>query len=166
MMNAIRTEKRRSIYEIYDVPYDDIIVDGVSFDELLDSMIPGRGIKGLVTATSGWLIDEKDEDLVWERLIPPIDTKNICPLLICPDDQDFSCTTIVVEIENSCATLKWNRVGINKSYEFGKYDLIGRDVYWFPDIEPFEFGAEEYRNAIKTIRGNRGLSKKVGNDQE
>ncbi len=57
-MNAIRTEKKKSIYEIYDVPYDDIMVDGVSFDELLDSMIPGRGIKGLVPAKSGRLIDK------------------------------------------------------------------------------------------------------------
>jgi hypothetical protein len=154
-MNAIRTEKKKSIYEIYNVPYDDIIIDGVSVDELLDSMIPGKGIKGLVPATSGWLIDEKDEDIVWERMIPPIYSKRICPLLICPDDQDFSCTTIVIEIENTRTTLNWNRVGINKRYEYRKYDLIGMDVEWFPAIEPFEFDAEEYRNTFRKIRENR-----------
>jgi hypothetical protein len=155
MMNAIRTEKKKSIYEIYDVPYDDIIVDGVSFDELLDSMIPGRGIKGLVPAMSGWLIDKKDEDLVWGRLIPPLQSVQICPLLICPDDQDYFCTTIVVEIENSLTTFRWNRVGINKRYELRKYELIGMDVEWFPDIKPFEFDADEYRNTINRIRENR-----------
>jgi hypothetical protein len=88
-------------------------------------------------------------------MIPPINSIKICPLLICPDDQDFSCTTIVVEIENGRTTLKWNRVGINKCYEFRKYDLIERDVEWFPDIGPFEFNAEEYSNMVKTIRENR-----------
>ena len=131
-MNKIKTEKKNSIYEIFDIPYDDLVIDGVTIDEWLDSKIPDNNIKGLVPTVSGWFLDDKDEEIIWERIIPENNQKTICPILICPDDQDYYCTTIVVEIENTKDRIFWNKFGLNKKYEFRKYQTIGEEVDWYP----------------------------------
>ena len=154
-MNKIETRKRYSIYKIYDIPYDEIYIDDVSLDELIEKIMPNNQIRGLVPATSGWFEDEKDEEIVWERIIPSEGMKSICPILICPDDQDYYCTTIVVEIENTKDRIFWNRFGYNKKYEFRKYATIGIEVDWFLGFERMEFDYSEYVNVMRTIKENR-----------
>jgi len=151
-MNTIETKVKSSMYEIYDVPFDDIVIDGISIDAWLDSTIPNRGIKGLAPTTSGWLMNKHDEKIVWDRLFPADNQTTICPILICPDDNDFWCTTIVVEIEAKGDFVYWNRFGLNKKYEFEKYDTIGSDVEWFQSVGRLKFNANEYSETFNLIK--------------
>ncbi|WP_124033404.1 hypothetical protein [Herpetosiphon llansteffanensis] len=48
---------------------------------------------------------------VWERVLALEETPTIVPFLMCPDDCDFSCTIIVVEVIASATTVSWQRVG-------------------------------------------------------
>jgi len=151
-MNKISTIKKYSIYDVFDIPYNDIVIDNLSIDELFDLLLPNNSIKGLVPTVSGWFIDEKDEEIVWQRILPNIGEKTICPILICPDDQDYFCTTIVVEIENNENKIRWNRIGVNKKYEFRNYESIGSEVDWFLNGMNLEFEIEEYKNTLAIIK--------------
>lgn len=154
-MNTIKTDKRLSIYKIYDKPYDEIFIDELPLDEYLDKIYPGKDIKGLVPTISGWLIDKKDEEIVWDRIIPTSNLNTICPILVCPDDQDYYCTTVVVEIENREDIITWKRFGFNKKYDFRNYEMIGKEVEWFEDVIKLDFYYIEYKHVITKIRSNK-----------
>lgn len=155
ILNQIQTKIKKSIYKVFDVPYYDIYIDGITIDDFLDERNPMKNLKGLVPTTSGWFLDEKDEEIVWERILPVENGKTLCPILICPDDQDYYCTTIVVEIENKLGKIFWNRFGFNKKYEFRNYDTIGKEVDWLKNTEVLEFDKDEYKKIVNLIKENK-----------
>lgn len=70
------------------------------------------------------------------------------PILLCPDDFDFSCTVIVVEVVCIEDKVIWRKFGIDTtSFEIDEIALpkyIGKNVDWFANIGPFEFSRTEY----------------------
>lgn len=148
-MNKITIENNKSIYEIYDVEYKEIKIDGKFSSEYFSELLKDEGIKGLVPPYSGWTINKKDEQFVKELL----NQKGvvICPILICPDDQDFTCTTVVVEIVKIDAIIKWNRVGYDVGYKYPEFETIGKVVDWKKEMK-IEFLPEEYNRVIESIR--------------
>jgi hypothetical protein len=69
---------------------------------------------------------------------------------MCPDDCDFSCSLIVVEIENWGGSVKWNRMGIDKSVSL-ETEKVGTKVDWFYKFGELEFAAEEYSEMIEAF---------------
>ena len=82
---------------------------------------------------------------------PEKGTKRNCPILMCPDDCDFSCILIIAEIENTGSTVKWNKIGVDKMKEY-EAEKIGTTVKWFEKVEPLEFGIAEYKSMIEEFK--------------
>ena len=151
-MNSILIRKNRSIYPIYDFTYPDIAIDGIFLDERLDQMYPGKNIRGLVPPFSGWLSDPDNELILWDRVLPPPGEIAVLPLLICPDDQDYDCLTIVTKVSIVGDHVQWQDFGFDHSYECMKPEMIGTAVEWFPHKDRFLFSLQEYREAIECLR--------------
>ena len=106
-MNTIKAKIDKSDYEIYD-DFLNVEIDGYWLDEKLDQLYPNNFYKGLIPTLLFALEIEAEKEVVWERILPKEKSTSICPILMCPDDCDFSCTIIVAEIETSKHFIKWN----------------------------------------------------------
>lgn len=146
-MNSIKAKIQKSEYGYND--YLQIVIDGNYIDELLEEKFPSNLYKGLVPTITSWMECKSERKIVWDRIIPMINSSANAPILMCPDDCDFSCTIIVAEIENLGNKIIWKRLGIDKTkYENNCPEKIGSNVEWFQKIEQFEFEFYEYRNVI------------------
>ena len=97
-MNRIQAIRGKSEYSLSD--HLMIAVDGRPLDQHINVFdIEGRhGYNGLVPTLLDWLESEQERAVVWTRILPEIGATTICPVLMCPDDCDFSCTIVVAEI--------------------------------------------------------------------
>jgi len=134
-----------------------IFLNGERLDQFLTSNV-SPSFLGLIPS---WLdfYDENfepsmaEKEYVWEKT--KLDDKvKILPILLCPDDFDFSCTVIVVEVINESDIVVWNRFGIDMT----KFDpnekewpkkYVGKTVEWFDNSRPYIFDKEEYINCIE-----------------
>jgi hypothetical protein len=149
-MNIIKAKIDKSDYEIYD-DFLNIEIDGYWLDEKLDELYPNNMYKGLIPTLLFAMEIEQEKDIVWKRISPNNNTKEICPILLCPDDCDFSCTLIVAEIEKGDGIINWHRMGIDKTTEFDAYK-VGSNVDWFDKIEPLQFDKSEYQVMIEKFK--------------
>ena len=77
---------------------------------------------------------------------------------MCPDDNDFSCTLIVAEIENCGKTIKWNRLGVDKTTEYNA-EKVGSKVEWFEKINGLEFTKSEYEIMLTEFKKQYQIEK-------
>ena len=137
-----------------------IFINGTRLDEIL-SKIEASNL-GLVPSLLDWYDEsfppsKKEKQYVWGQAKLEGETK-ILPILLCPDDFDFSCTTIVVEVIDRGETVLWNRFGVDVTefspdeVELPKY--IGKKVNWFLDIKPFVFSKSEYVKCLDSFEHN------------
>lgn len=84
-------------------------------DEFLKDL---KSFNGLCPAWSKELNFKGDIHFVWELIHREKTT--ILPILLCPEDLDFSCIVIVVEVEKTKDFVYWNRIGyvIHKNEDF------------------------------------------------
>lgn len=97
------------------------IIDGVSLPEWLDKHLENTDDKYVKSAVvkfdelyPAWNHDiefKGDVRFVWELIGME---KSPLPILLCPDDTDFSCIVIVVDVEKTKDFVYWNRVGYVK----------------------------------------------------
>ncbi|NLR95077.1 hypothetical protein [Flammeovirga agarivorans] len=140
-MNTIKVEIDTSEYGADD--FANYRIDNYWLDEKLDELYPNKFYGGTIpTLLFGMEIPE-EEKVVKKRILPEIDKTVICPILMCPDDLDFSCTLIVAEIQNCGTTIKWNRIGIDKTTESDP-ENVGSKVKWFQKMDKLEFDKHEY----------------------
>ena len=128
-------------------------IDGFWLDEKLDEIYPGKNYKGLVPTLKEMIIP-REQELIWERILPAEGEKTICPILMCPDDCDFSCTILVAEIENWGDTILWNRIGLNIPIS-STPDTVGIKVDWFQKIGGLEFERKEYDEMLEAFKSGR-----------
>jgi len=128
-----------------------IYINGIRLDEMLARQ-EDETFLGLVPAWLDWYDDDfapsrMEKEYVLRRMIPT-DTATQTPVLLCPDDFDFSCTAIVAEVVCVDDHVFWKRMGIDVTpYDaeetvWPKY--IGRNVRWFTHCNGFVFDKEEY----------------------
>lgn len=128
----------------------------------LDAILAEKADKSFLGLIPAWLdyYDEsyepsrKEKEYVWQQTKLESSTK-VLPILLCPDDFDFSCTTIVVEVIDDKGTVIWNRFGVDITrYQADETELpkyIGKEVRWFSNVEPFVFSKTDYRNVIEAF---------------
>lgn len=80
-----------------------------------------------------------DVRFVWKLLEQE---KIILPIYMCPEDLDFSCIVIVVEVEKSNDVVYWNRVGLVhiKDYNFSvekSKGILNLDSYTYADWKKY-----------------------------
>lgn len=157
-MDRIQAALRTSRY--IDEPHLVMLVYGEPLDEVIASALlagPGssewrfhgyNALRGLVTTLDKSLIDEADRQLAWERILPVTGETTKAPILVCPDDLDFDCTTVVVEVLRLPATVTWSRFGFDRS----PWGEVGTEVRWLASVAGFEFSIENYEAFLSQAR--------------
>jgi hypothetical protein len=130
-------------------PHPVLAIDGLSLDIWLSSKINQPDILNLVPA-QGWLLEDQDLETAWRRLTPyGEECSTITPLLICPDDMDFVCTTVVVEQEVTIDKIIWLRFG----FAFDRPgDQVGATVKWFRENSSVRFNRSEFEQAVVQLK--------------
>ena len=137
-----------------DAAHGVIVVDGKPLDELLDTWWPGQSLAGLIPALVTGLPNPEEEALIWSRALPPADARSVAPILLCPDDLDFSCTVVVAEVTTDASSVTWSRVGLDTGAA-GPPSAIGSPVEWSSAIKPLVFDRLAYEAVLDCFRRAR-----------
>lgn len=109
----------------------------------------GNDYQDLICA---WLqMDDSSDEMTTRNLAHR--EQAVVPVLMCPDDADFSCTIIVVEVVKSKTVVSWNRVGLLT-------DASTMSAEWFADFPTFKFLRSQYEGVVKAFfsrETHRGL---------
>ncbi len=155
-MNTIKVEIDK--HEYVTDNYANYKIDDFWLDEKLEELYPGNMYDGIIPTLLFGMVIPKEEKVVWDRILPLQNETTICPILMCPDDLDFSCTLIVAEIQNYGKTIKWNRIGIDKTTEYDA-EKVGSKVDWFEEINGFEFVKTEYETMLSEFKKHYKIDK-------
>ena len=150
-MNKIGVIKGKSEYSLND--HLIITVDGRPLDDFINHFdLNGQHLyKGLVPTLLDWLDNQDEKRVVWTRILPAIGQTNIGPILMCPDDCNFLCTTVVAEIKRTEKTIEWTRLGTNASPTNKSVEKMGQEVNWFPGLH-FSFDTNNYLDCIESFK--------------
>lgn len=136
-----------------------IYIDDKRLDEILSQEVQKEYL-GLIPAwlnfyDKAFAPSMKEKEYVWKQT-QLSDRPVVLPILLCPDDFDFSCTVIVVEVVCIDDKVIWRRFGMDITpYDADETELpkyIGKKVNWFHDLGPFEFSKEEYLLCVSQFR--------------
>lgn len=156
-MNKIEGVLDHSDYEGY-CDYINFKIDNFWLDENLDELYPHKEFRGLIPTLVEWLNFQDEKEVVWKRILPNTNETSVCPILMCPDDCDFSCTIIVAEITNFGDYIKWNKLGIDKTKEFGA-EKVGSEVEWLDKVEELYFETSVYLKMINKFKESLEVDK-------
>lgn len=151
-MNQITLGINQSIYPIYDSPYREIKIDDAFIVDIILSQVSEAQqelLRGLVPAYGGWLYKPQEEQFVLQTLLPTQSSR--CPILICPDDQDFSCSVLLVEIVRQDELIHWKRLGWAKGEESSPQKLCAA-VEWIVNDLNKVFDCAEYAEVVDEIQ--------------
>ncbi|MCC6369716.1 MAG: hypothetical protein IT236_01795 [Bacteroidia bacterium] len=126
-------------------------IDDIWLDQELDTHFTNSAYHGLIPTLSFWLETEEEKQIVWNRILPDVGETLICPVLMCPDDCDFSCTLIVAEIVNTGEQILWTRLGLNRT-EDAAPDKVATKVEWFKGYKSFKFEMENYLQMLNDFK--------------
>jgi len=149
-MNIIEAKLDKSDYEIYD-DFLNIKIDGEWLDEKLGQLYPDEMYRGTIPTLLFAMEVDAESKIVWNRIFPDLNAKTVCPILMCPDDNDFSCTLIIAEIENNGKCITWNRLGVDITKDWDP-EKIGSEVRWFDGILPLQFTIDTYSSMIQAFK--------------
>jgi len=131
-----------------------IYINGVRFDEMLSKI--NESYRGLIPAWLDYYDREfapsmREKQYVLEKT-KLSDEPTLLPIMLCPDDFDFSCTVITVEVICEQDTVIWKRFGIDTTpFDSNETELpkcIGKEITWFCGIGPFVFAKSAYMQCI------------------
>jgi len=149
-VNKIEGIQDKSDYEDY-WDFINYRIDGYWLDELLDELYPNNMYKGLIPTLVYWMEREAEKAVVWKRILPNENETTICPVLMCPDDNDFSCTLIVAEIRNCGDLIQWKQIGIDKTKEWDA-EKVGSEVEWLDKFNELNFSKQDYLTMLETFK--------------
>jgi len=95
------------------------------------------------------MMNEHENRIAWE-LLKTTESKEcstIVPLLICPDDLDYTCTVIVVEQIQKDTQVIWKRLGIGVN----AIDGVVTAVQWINEKPILEFSRDEFDNSVAKL---------------
>ncbi len=149
-MNKIEGILDKSDYEDY-WDFINYHIDGYWLDEKLDELYPEQSYKGLIPTLVYWMDRNDEKEVVWKRILPDENETSVCPILMCPDDNDFSCTLIVAEIRNCGDIIQWKQLGSDKTSEW-EAEKVGSTVEWFDQIQELNFSKEDYLAMLEIFK--------------
>ena len=149
-MNKIEGILDKSDYEIYS-DFINYRIDDYWLDEKLDELYPGNMYKGLIPTLVNCMEQENEKAVVLKRILPNENETTICPILMCPDDNDFSCTLIVAEIRNCGQIIQWKQIGLDTTKEWDA-EKVGSKVEWFDKVSELNFSMADYLAMLETFK--------------
>ncbi len=141
-MNKIESILDKSDYEIYD-DFLNFRIDNIWLDEHLERLYPNEGYKGLIPTLLPYLDSKEEQNLVWNRILPKEKEPSICPILMCPDDCDFTCTLVVAEIINHGTHIQWRKIGLDRTNTW-ETEKVGSEVQWLEKVSTMNFDMDDY----------------------
>ncbi|WP_367872175.1 hypothetical protein [Luteolibacter sp. Populi] len=141
----IRAAEYRS--KFCDSPHLNLWVNGEPIQEWLHRQVPAGDLEGLVPAWLGWLNEDAEREIVRERMFPRVGETQLVPLLVCPDDLDFSCTLVIAEVSATGEDVVWERLGLDRTRSPDPSD-VGTQVEWFA-IPSIRFPRAVYLECVK-----------------
>jgi len=122
-------------------------IDSLSINDIINKEYNNH-TKGLVPPFLN-LMDESEEDFVWD--IFESDSKDIVilPILICSEDLDLCCIVLCVEVQKKKNSVQWLRFG----YRADEGKLNENSI--LDKIPSFEFDRYEYEDAIRAFKWKR-----------
>ena len=126
-----------------------IFVDDIRLDRWLSSKLDDKNYLGLIPTWLGWLLNPKEQEYVWMTTKLCKTKTTIVPFLICPDDLDFSCTVVVCEVKYTDTSVRWGRVGIDRT---GYPTYIGSDIDWLANVPSLQFLRQQYEECLNAFR--------------
>lgn len=120
-----------------------LFVDGQPLDGLLDTLVPGESLGGLIPAFHVEPL-MGEVRVVLSRFMPSPGAISIAPVLVCPEDLDFCCSLVVAEVACEHDQVRWIRVGYDLSMWRPDPEFVGEHVRWFGRCPPFVFRRESY----------------------
>lgn len=118
----------------FSLPQYQILIDGILLNDRLNELTGSKEFDLLVPPLE--LLDEKDQRETLRRLAL-YNTR--MPLLVCPDDMDFSCIVVSALVELQKDAVVW------KDFAFGLTELQ------YIHKPSFKFQKTEYEKFIKTF---------------
>lgn len=102
--------KAKVITTIYDYDELSIVINNKSIDTILFEITGDEQLLGLYPAWGNGLLWKNESNLIWELIGQSKGTCNI-PILLCPDDLDFSCTIIIAKVTKTGQGVVWENIG-------------------------------------------------------
>lgn len=131
--------------------YYQLAVDGILLESLALDLNPGAFQPGLVPTLLNWLRDPDQRQLVWSRILPQDESSVICPVLMCADDIDLYCITVIAEISVTQQHVHWTRLGAGHSVtDFPDFRLD--DIPWLTNWIPRRFCRSNYEDVLSDFR--------------
>ncbi|MFD2672308.1 hypothetical protein [Marinicrinis sediminis] len=133
--------------------HDVIVIDGKPLDAWLDEFYPDRVLRGLVPMILDWMVDEKEAKFVQDCFLSEKQMK-LLPVLMCPDDCDFSCTVIVAEVLMDGPYVIWKRMGqlVHQKEDWHNgIESSGGEVDWFDKVPVLKFDKEMYMENLASV---------------
>ena len=132
-----------------------LYINGRRLDQLLSEAVNDK-YSGLIPSWLSYYDEEympgrKEKAYVRNQTILS-ETPVILPILLCPDDFDFSCTVIVTEVFCTADTVIRKRFGADiTSFSPDEKELpqhIGKKIVWFNGTGPFGFKKSDYISCV------------------
>ncbi|MBW4422652.1 MAG: hypothetical protein KME13_26150 [Myxacorys californica WJT36-NPBG1] len=133
-------------------PHLVIAIDGTPLDAILTAAFSHQQFNGLVPTILGQLDDDRERQIVWQRILPIEEERSIAPILMCPNDRDFWCVIVLADILATPQTIHWQRLGIDQSLPVDLPEQIGKKVEWLDGIGPFAFDRGMYTQMLDVFR--------------
>jgi hypothetical protein len=147
-LNNIKAEFKKSTFS--ETEHLTIFIDGKPLDEFINNFYPNQDYLGLVPTFLNWLDNKQEREVVWSRIE---ESKQIVPILMCPDDCDLWCTVVVADTEIIDDKVIWKRLGLDKTDSNGfTANKIGTTVEWFDKIQPIVFSFNDYNKCISAFK--------------
>lgn len=146
-MNSIQAKMIKT--QCADDEYLMIFVDGIRLDKWIVNILDNNDFLNLIPTWLGWLLDLKEQEYVWTKTSLCERETTIVPILVCPDDLDFSCIVVVCEVKYIETSVQWKRIGIDTT---GIPNYIGKDIEWFRTIPLLEFPLNQYENCLNEFK--------------
>lgn len=143
-MNELKVIRASSRY--IDTPHLVVLIDGEPVDLLVAQILKDETYAGLVTTLDGCLYDTADRHLVWDRILPA--ARAVAPILVCPDDLDFSCTVVNAQVIVEGHSIRWEHLGVGDPTE-------PTTIRWWREIGPFHFTRHNYEHFLGDCRALR-----------
>lgn len=133
----------------YSEPHLAIWVDGSPLHDLLARHVPELTPHDLVPTWLDWMINDAEQELVHSRMWPEVGSCTRVPILMCPDDLDFSCSLVIADVSATDEMVIWNRIGIDATRS-GDPSSVGSEVEWFT-LLPLAFRRDEYLECVRAF---------------
>lgn len=148
--STIKAEMRKTIFA--EQEHMAITINDETLDVYIDEFYPNEEYLGLIPTMLPIIDDEEQTALVWERILPANGKFAFAPVLMCPEDQDLTCTTLMVKVVVEGDYVIWEKFGIDTTDDDDFPQSLGKKQQWLTHLKPLYFNKKEYVECVEAFK--------------